>query len=68
MVEQFCAVNPDVMQAMYKNELAAKMGVSKTTMGAYMRRIEHLLPHYSRHQTLLTPDQAAIVIAHYGIV
>lgn len=56
------------MQAMYKNELAAKMGVSKTTMGAYMRRIEHLLPHYSRHQTLLTPDQAAIVIAHYGIV
>jgi len=55
------------MQAMYKKELAAKMGVSKTTMGVYMRNIEHLLPHYSRHQTLLTPDQAAIVIAHYGI-
>ena len=62
-----CVVNPSVMQAMYKKELAAKMGVSKTTMGVYMRNIEHLLPHYSRHQTLLTPDQAAIVIAHYGI-
>ena len=55
------------MQAMYKKELAAKMGVSKTTMGVYMRSIEYKLPHYSRHQTLLTPDQAAIVIAHYGI-
>ena len=55
------------MQAMYKKELAAKMGVSKTTMGVYMRDIEHLLPHYSRHQTLLTPDQAAIVMEHFGI-
>ena len=60
-------VNPEAMRAMFKKELAAKMGVSKTTMGSYMRSIEYKLPHYSRHQTLLTPDQAAIVIAHYGI-
>ena len=67
MAERFCVVNPDVMRVMSKKELAARMGVSKTTMGVYMRSIEYKLPHYSRHQTLLTPDQAAIVIEHFGI-
>ena len=51
----------------YKFEIAAKMGVSRSTMTSYMRRIEHLLPHYSRQQTLLTPDQVRIVCEHYGI-
>ena len=51
----------------YKFEIAAKMGVSRSTMTSYMRRIEHLLPHYSRRQTLLTPDQVRIVCEHYGI-
>jgi len=54
-------------KSLYKFELAAKMGVSRSTMTNYMRRIEHLLPHYSRHQTLLTPDQVRIVCEHYGI-
>lgn len=52
----------------YKFEIAAKMGVSRSTMTSYMRRIEHLLPHYSRRQTLLTPDQVRIVCEHYGVI
>ena len=54
-------------RSFYKFELAARMGISRSTMTHYMRRIEHLLPHYSRRQTLLTPDQVRIVCEHYGI-
>ena len=55
------------MRSMYKSELAAKMGVSRSTMRLYMRRIEHLLPDYSRRQTLLTPNQVKVVCEHYCI-
>ena len=55
------------MKSLFKFELAAQMGISTTTMTAYMRRIEHLLPDYNRHQKLLTPAQSRIVIEHYGI-
>ena len=55
------------MKSLFKSELAAQMGISTTTMTAYMRRIEHLLPDYNRHQKLLTPAQSRIVIEHYGI-
>ena len=54
-------------KSLYKYELAAKMGISRGTMRRYMQRIEHLLPHYSRRQTLLTPDQVEIVREHFCI-
>jgi len=49
------------MKSMYKSELAREMGISASTMTTYMHQVEHLLPHYSRSQTLLTPDQVRIV-------
>jgi len=52
---------------MYKSELAKQMGVGSTTMTAYMRSIEHLLPHYHRSQKLLTPDQVRIITEHFCI-
>jgi len=55
------------MKTMYKNELAQLMGVSSGTMSSYMRSIEHLLPHYSRSQKLLTPDQVQVVRDHFCI-
>lgn len=55
------------MRSMYKNELARLMGVSRTTMSNYMKQIEDILPHYSRKQTLLTPDQVKIVCEHFCI-
>lgn len=55
------------MRAMYKNELADKMGISRSTMRAYMKQVEDKLPHYHRRQTLLTPDQVKIVCEHFCI-
>lgn len=54
-------------KAMYKNEIAERMGISRGTMRVYMKRIEHLLPHYRRRQMLLSPDQVKIVVEHYCI-
>lgn len=55
------------MRSMYKYELARMMGVSHSTMARYLRKMEHLLPHYDRNQTLLTPDQVRIVCEHFCI-
>jgi len=55
------------MKSMYKSELAAMMSVGHTTMTAYMRSIEHQLPHYKRSQKLLSPDQVQIICEHFCI-
>lgn len=55
------------MKSMYKSEIADKMGISRGTMRIYMKRIEHLLPHYHRRQMLLSPDQVKVVFEHYCI-
>lgn len=55
------------MKAMLKAELADKMGIGRTTMAKYMKRVESRLPHYNRRQSLLSPDQVKVVCEYYCI-
>ena len=55
------------MRAVYKYELANLMKVSGSTIQRYIRVLEPRLPHYKRTQSLLTPDQVAIIAQHYCI-
>ncbi|MCQ2347553.1 MAG: DUF4248 domain-containing protein, partial [Paludibacteraceae bacterium] len=54
-------------KAMYKSELADRMGIKHTAMSRYMRQVENQLPHYRRTQSLLTPAQVKIVCEHFCI-
>lgn len=54
-------------QCITKTEIAARMGISMSTLRRYLRGIQSQLPNYRASQKMLTPHQYAVFRDHYCV-